>query len=355
LKKLIFLIAFALSITMLTAQPAPELIFRRTEPKPTFVFVQNITIDIADTEDYFFAYGPQMQCWGAGRMLTGDQAVISIMGNDNYETKIEGYEYGDTINLGFYDSQTDEFYKLNGVAYSYPGDQIIPLKWYPLSIYFYKSPAIGEKITLMVDTAISNPELSIKGDDEIDLKYQDDYFFYLTQKFITNTTVTTAAGSGTITPGKWWRDGWYNYKYTPAATDNIVILNAVGQNKWDNSFITTQKSFKVIQKVIPIEPPPPAAADTIYTESRFKLYIKEAGKLGEYVFIESLIDKPIMLQVKVSYEGKSDFYTNLKSDRGDGRGFKTAGLKSIQFFRGYFNGTPPAGKYEYMDRNVVNL
>lgn len=353
--------------------PVPELLFRGTAPNPTFVFILGLNMELVDEKDYVFAYNDNLQCFGSNA-VKGNQGILPIMGNDNYEPEVQGFEYNEKINLGYYDFQTDTFYKLEGEVVDYmTKKEVDDPTWAPMNIFMVNNPRLGDIISLQRIESISTAKLEISGSGLLDLNAKpeigkpryEEYLFKVEESFLESMQLVTANGKGTIEKTKAWVDGqgWMTHKYIPTETDSNVIINAVGFSLYDKQFLTAQHTFEVIQKEIIVEPPPPTPEepDIIYkdTKERFELFIKtynnkifsEIDMLG----VNTLTDLDVLLQVKVTYDNGKVNYQNLdsKGAKSGSGAINLDGVKSITFFKGYFDGNGIRGKKEYMTRETI--
>ena len=247
MKQLTMIFAALLFALFATAQPpAPELLYRQTEPNPAFIKVAGITADFADSEDFVFVYSATTnRCYGSTKLYS-DPVFVVAMGND-HPSGVHGFAFHEKMNVGIYDTQTGRFYKLEGQAYNYINNNETTLTWSPLQIYSYEVTQSAGEVNLMIDKELAAVKLNLRAPASIKVKEGNQLFISVDEQNVKNVTLTKT-GSGTLEKTKRWvtGQGWATYLYTlPENDETNIVFTATAQSAWDRSIVTATHQVAV--------------------------------------------------------------------------------------------------------------
>jgi hypothetical protein len=272
MKKLI-LIAFLFVAFIASGQPAPELLFHKTEPNPTFIKIENSSeISMITPGDWFFAYA-ENTVYGSNPIET---AIVAAFGKD---PETAGFAYNEVIKIGLYDVETRKFYEINGSVKSWMDKKPAAMKWQPLGLYLFDILNIGDEIGLIADHELSEVKLTIEANTDT-VKPGEKVFLKVLAKN-TGDPFVMAQGNGTIEEVKRWLSGfgWVTHIYTPADDDKTVFINAAALSNFTKGMATAQHQITVESKVT--KPGEPAGDGVIYenVEYGFKLEKRTRGAM----------------------------------------------------------------------------
>jgi hypothetical protein len=292
MKKTIVTMLILLSFMFAVAQPAPELLYHKTQPNPAFISVSGLTMDFVDQQDYLFTYTDEMKCAGYYQ-FTGNPGFVLAMGKDQWDP---GFDFREIINIGLYDTQTDTFFKLKGNATDWNNNPT-DLIWMSLNLLRFEVTGLDGEIELQVDTELSETVLKIEGPDTWNLDTENESYIFNVKEKNMLSHILTASQSGEIKQVKrWFNDQWNNYQYTPAS-DNVknVTFTAVGQSKWTGEIMQAQKLVQFLRLEDP--EPPAGEVNLIADNEHFKITTEPFREFGTFTFIENKTGEKLGLTV----------------------------------------------------------
>lgn len=308
MKHLTMIIAALLFALFATAQPpAPELLYRQTEPNPVFIKVAGITADFADSEDYVFVYSATTnRCYGYTRLYS-DPVFVAAMGND-HPSGVHGFAPGEVIQVGIYDTQSNKFYELSGQAYNYITNKETSLKWHPLTIYTYEVTQVVRQIELTIDNDLAAVKLGIEAPLLIKVKDGNQLFIKIVDQNVKNATLSHT-GNGTLTKTKRWitGQGWVTYLYTLSENDKTnVTFTATAQSAWDRSIVTATHQVTIDREFYNQN------QGIVYVGKYFHI-VKDSGGL----YLETTTNKGVMLIYKLNNKTADAKVHNARTQPGD--------------------------------------
>ena len=305
--KLSMLLLFAVFTSALFAQPpAPELLYRQTEPNPAFIKVSGITADFADAEDYIFVYGSANRCYGATKIYF-DPVFVVAMGNDS-PSGVSGFAPGEVMRVGIYDTQSNKFYELSGQAYNYITNKGTALTWHPLSIYTYEVTHVVRQIELTIDNELAAVKLGIEAPSIIKVKEGNQLFISIDEQNLKNVTLTHT-GSGTLEKVKRWvtGQGWVTYLYTlPENDETNITFTATAQSAWDRSIVIATHEVTVDREFFEQN------QGVVYTGKYFRI-VRDTGGL----YLETTTTHGVRLIYKIGNKTYIATVHNARTKPGD--------------------------------------
>ncbi len=335
MKHLTMIIAALLFALFATAQPpAPELLYRQTEPNPAFIKVAGITADFADSEDYVFVYGSANRCYGSTKLYS-DPVFVVAMGNDS-PSGVHGFAPGEQIQVGIYDTQSDKFYELSGQAYNYITNKETLLKWHPLTVYTYEVTQVVRQIELTIDKELSAVKLSLIAPDAVKIKETNQVFIKVSEQNVQNVDVSTN-GNGAFTKTARWitGQGWAQYQYTISDADiSSVTFTANAESAWDRSIVTATHEVAVDREFFDTN------QGVVYTGKYFRI-VRDTGGL----YLETTTDKGVMLIYKLNNKTVSAKVHNARTQPGDRTLITADDPAEIYLFSVRYMGTKSSSQY----------
>ena len=331
-KLLIFFVMLA--FTLSAQPPNPALLYRQTEPNPTFIKVSGITAEFADAEDYIFTYGSANRCYGATRLYS-DPVFVAAMGNDS-PSGVSGFSPGEVIQVGIYDAQTGRFYKLTGQAYNYLTTNETTLTWHPLSLYTYEVTLAAGEATLMIDKELAAVKLAILAPTVIKVKDTKELFIKVDEQNVKNVALTKSGG-GTLQKAKRWvtGQGWTNYIYTISENEETsVTFTATGQSAWDRSVVTATHTVAIDRDYFN------ANAGVVFVGKYYQI-VKDAGGL----YLETTADYGVRFMCKIGGVIKTTDINKAKNQPGNRALITADDVSEIQLYAVRYMGTNSSTKY----------
>lgn len=317
------------------AQPVPQLLYHKTQPAPAFISVSGLSIDFIDTQDYIFTYTADSICAGSYKVF-GDPCFVIASGKDQWSP---GFSYREQINIGIYDSQSNKFYKIEGKTKDWNNNTVQPF-YMALNMLRFEITNTGDEMTLKVDSALSASELKYTRMNKIIDVYKDaNLFFNVVSKNMTDVQTSVVQGGGTVeVVDRWIKDHFVNSLYKAVDTDEIVVIKTTGQDVFTGEAKEAWATVQVINSK-PATPEPVSDTGTmLYSCDRFKLVKKELKNFGDFIFIESLTDYPVWVQLSFYKSDGKRVSSILRSDSNGGRGISLKGMEKAIFYRGWFDG-----------------
>ena len=263
-----------------------ELAFTRTQYY-LISAVQNTTNISSNLNDYIGAYTNRdgiNYCFGSVPIHTDNVALI--MYGD--EEDAQGFYRNEIVNLFFYNSEQNKYYKLNGTYLNYSNSQYVDnIEFIHGSIYIIaisENNAIGDEIQL---TSTADVTLSIDCVDECDLKSNDTIKIKLIYNNIDNPKLYFF-GDGILTNDK------YFYYYKPSFSDSKVVLLTTGIDVFSEKQVLYTKEINIFN----------STNNNVYFENE---------DLIIYNDLEQLMFKPKIVNgafVNVSWESSSKSKSN---------------------------------------------
>lgn len=336
MKHLTMIIVALLFALFATAQPpAPELLYRQTEPNPAFIKVAGITADFADSEDYVFVYSATTnRCYGYTRLYS-DPVFVAAMGND-HPSGVHGFAPGEVIQVGIYDTQSNKFYELSGQAYNYITNKETSLKWHPLTIYTYEVTLAAGEATLMIDKELAAVKLAILAPSVIKVKETKQLFIKIDEQNVKNVALTQS-GAGTLQNAKRWvtGQGWTNYIYTISENEETsVTFTATGQSAWDRSVVTATHTVAIDRDYFN------ANAGVVFVGKYYQI-VKDAGGL----YLETTADYGVRFMCKIGGVIKTTDINKAKNQPGNRALITADDVSEIQLYAVRYMGTNSSTKY----------
>ena len=336
MKHLTMIIAALLIALFATAQPpAPELLYRQTEPNPAFIKVAGITADFADSEDYVFVYSATTnRCYGSTKLYS-DPVFVVAMGND-HPSGVHGFAPGEVMRVGIYDTQSNKFYELSGQAYNYITNKETSLKWYPLTVYTYEVTQVVRQIKLTIDKELSAVKLSLIAPDAVKIKETNQVFIKVSEQNVQNVDVSTNGnGAFTKTARYITGQGWVQYQYTISDADkSSVTFTATAQSAWDRSIVTATHQVAIDREFY-------NQNQGIVYEGKYFHIVKDTGGL----FLETTTDKGVMLIYKLNNKTADAKVHNARTQPGDRTLITADDPAEIYLFGVRYMGTKSSRQY----------
>lgn len=336
MKHLTMIIAALLFALFATAQPpAPELLYRQTEPNPAFIKVAGITADFADSEDYVFVYSATTnRCYGSTKLYS-DPVFVAAMGND-HPSGVHGFAPGEVMRVGIYDTQSNKFYELSGQAYNYITNKETSLKWHPLTIYTYEVTQVVRQIKLTIDNELAAVKLGIEAPSLIKVKEGNQLFIKIVDQNVKDVTLTHT-GAGTLEKTKRWitGQGWVQYQYTISDADiSSVTFTATAQSVWNRSIVTATHQVAIDREFYNQN------QGIVYTGKYFRI-VKDVGGL----YLETTTNKGVTLIYKLNNKTASAKVHNARTQPGDRVLITADDPAEIYLFRVRYMGTKSGQQY----------
>lgn len=342
---LMLLIAAFSFVAMGQSPPAPQLLFHKTGANPAFVSVQGLTMDFVDGQDYLFGYGESMQCYGSYQVL-GEVSIIPLYGDDGYDPGKQGFDFREAINLGYYDAQTGDFYKLSGTSTGWQSGESADMVWMPLGLYKYQVDGVTEGVSLIVDAELAEVKIVIKGPDRWDVvKDNESYFFNVGGKNVDNYIVTASQGGELVKVRRWFNDQWNNYQYTPESNDENVTFTAVGQDNFTNEIVQAQKL------VIFNDDEQPEPSGVLYANEYFKIV-----EIDSYLYLEAVTSTPVYVNFTVDGRSLTKYVVSSSGTKpGDQKKIiSTNGRNSITINWAMYKGIDGLKDYQWTSKQMIN-
>lgn len=336
MKQLTMIFAALLFALFATAQPpAPELLYRQTEPNPAFIKVAGITADFADSEDYVFVYSATTnRCYGSTKLYS-DPVFVVAMGND-HPSGVHGFAFHEKMNVGIYDTQTGRFYKLEGQAYNYINNNETTLTWSPLQIYSYEVTQVAGEAELMIDKELSAVKLALLAPDAVKIKETNQVFITVSEQNVQNVDVSTN-GNGAFTKTKRWitGQGWAQYQYTISDADiSAVTFTANAESVWNRSIVTATHQVAIDREIYNQN------QGIVYTGKYFSI-VKDVGGL----YLETTTNKGVMLIYKLNNKTADAKVHNARTQPGDRTLITADDPAEIYLFGVRYMGTKSSRQY----------
>lgn len=337
----LMIMTLLLSVAAL-GQPAPELLFYKTQPNPAFISVSNLTMDFVDEQDYLFAYTSEMRCAGTYSVVS-DPNFLPAFGKDAWNP---GFDYNEAIGVGIYDSQTGIFYKLQGNTKGWNGKST-QLKWMPLNLLRFEITGIDGEVDLIVDEQLAEVKLTITGPETWNtITQNENYYFNVNAKNISNYVVTASQAGELKEIRRWFNDTFWNHLYTPDADDNSVTLTAVGTNKWTGEVLQFQK---LVQFTSIDEPKP--TGDALYENQYFKIVL-----IDDVLYLEAVSTVPVYVNFQVNNRSTTKYLVSSKGTKAGDRK-KVASTKNLTDFKinwAMYKGVDGLPKYVWTAKQMIN-
>ena len=336
MKHLTMIIAALLFALFATAQPpAPELLYRQTEPNPVFIKVAGITADFADSEDYVFVYSATTnRCYGSTKLYF-DPVFVVAMGND-HPSGVHGFAPGEVMRVGIYDTQSNKFYELSGQAYNYITNKETSLKWHPLSVYTYEVTQVVRQIELTIDKELSAVKLALIAPDAVKIKETNQVFIKVSEQNVQNVDVSTNGnGAFTKTARYITGQGWVQYQYTISDADiSAVTFTATAQSAWDRSIVTATHQVAIDREFY-------KPNQGIVYEGKYFRIVNDTGGL----YLETTTDKGVMLIYEINNKTASAKVHNARTQPGDRTLITADDPAEIYLFSVRYMGTKSSQQY----------